>query len=98
MKTSAEDVYAAGDVINTISAVTGDHFPGRLGGNAVIQAKVAAINALGGNRIFPGVVNASATKVFDLSFGMAGKDITDTVTNKIHGHDHNKNGSSRGNR
>ncbi len=72
MRTSAEDVYAAGDVINTISAVTGEHFPGRLGGNAVIQANVVAINALGGNRTFPGVVNASATKVFDLSFGMVG--------------------------
>ena len=72
MRTSVEDVYAAGDVINTVSAVTGEYFPGRLGGNAVIQANVAAINALGGNRIFPGVVNASATKVFDLSFGMVG--------------------------
>jgi len=72
MKTSVEDVYAAGDVINAVSAITKDHFPGRLGGNAVIEAKVAAINALGGNRTFPGVVNASATKVFDLSFGMAG--------------------------
>ena len=72
MKTSVEDVYAAGDVINTVSAITEDHFPGRLGGNAVVQAKVAAINALGGNRIYPGVVNPSVTKVFDLSFGMAG--------------------------
>jgi NADH oxidase (H2O2-forming) len=72
MKTSEQDVYAAGDVINTVSAITGDHFPGRLGGNAVIQAKVAAINALGGNRIYPGVVNPSATKVFDISFGTAG--------------------------
>lgn len=72
MKTSSEDIYAAGDVINTISAVTGDHFLSRLGSNAVIEAKVAAINALGGSKIFPGVVNASATKVFDLSFGMVG--------------------------
>lgn len=72
MKTSVKDIYAAGDVINTISAVTGEHLPGRLGGNAVIEANVAAINALGGNRTFPGVVNASATKVFDISFGMVG--------------------------
>lgn len=72
MKTSDEDVYAAGDVINAFSAITEDYFPGRLGGNAVVQAKVAAINALGGNRIYPGVVNPSATKVFELSFGMAG--------------------------
>jgi len=72
MKTSVEDVYAAGDVINAVSAITEDHFPGRLGGNAVVEAKVAAINALGGNRIYPGVVNPSVTKVFALSFGMAG--------------------------
>ena len=72
MKTSEEDVYAAGDVINAVSAITGDYFPGRLGGNAVVQANVAAINAIGGNRIYPGVVNPSATKVFELSFGMAG--------------------------
>ncbi len=29
MKTSVEDIYAAGDVINAVSAITGDHFPGR---------------------------------------------------------------------
>jgi len=72
MKTSVQDIYAAGDVINAVSAITGDHFPGRLGGNAVVEAKVAAINALGGNRIYPGVVNPSATKVFYLSFGAVG--------------------------
>jgi len=72
MKTSVEDVYAAGDVINAVSAITEDHFPGRLGGNAVVEAKVAAINASGGNRIYPGVVNPSATKVFELSFGTVG--------------------------
>lgn len=72
MKTSAEDVYAAGDVIDTLSAITGESFPGRLGGNAVVQSKVAAINALGGDRVYPGVVNPSATKVFGVSFGMAG--------------------------
>jgi NADH oxidase (H2O2-forming) len=72
MKTSVQDVYAAGDVINAVSAITEEHFPGRLGGNAVVEAKVAAINASGGNRIYPGVVNPSATKVFDLSFGTVG--------------------------
>ncbi len=72
MKTSEEDVYAAGDVINAVSAITEDYFPGRLGGNAVVEAKVAAINASGGNRIYPGVVNPSATKVFELSFGTVG--------------------------
>jgi len=72
MRTSVEDVYAAGDAINAVSAITGNHFPGRLGGNAVVQAKVAAINASGGERAYPGVVNPSATKVFDLSLGLAG--------------------------
>ena len=72
MKTSVDDVYAAGDVINAVSALTGDHFPGRLGGNAVMEAKAAATNALGGDRAFPGVVNPAVTKAFDVCFGMAG--------------------------
>jgi len=72
MKTSLEDIYAAGDVINNWSAVTGDEIPGRLGSNAVVEAKVAAINAFGGKREFKGVVNPVGTKIFDLSFGSVG--------------------------
>ncbi len=72
MKTFEEDIYAAGDVVKTVSAITRDYMPGRLGGNAVVQANVAAINALGGDRVYAGVVNPTLTKVFDLSFGTAG--------------------------
>jgi len=71
-KTSVEDIYAIGDAIKTASPVTGNYFPGMLGGNAALEARMLATNLFGGNRAFPGVVNPSGTKIFGTSFGMVG--------------------------
>ncbi len=72
METSVENIYAAGDVIKTWSAINGDEIPGRLGSNATVEAKVAAINAFGGQREFPGVINPVGTVIFGSAFGSVG--------------------------
>jgi NADPH-dependent 2,4-dienoyl-CoA reductase/sulfur reductase-like enzyme len=71
-RTSVEDIYAIGDVIKMVSPVTSDYFPGRLGSNAALEARILATNLFNGERAFPGVVNPAGTKVFDTSFGMVG--------------------------
>jgi len=71
-RTSVEGIYAIGDAIKTASPVTGDYFPGMLGSNAALEARMLATNLFGGNRAFSGVVNPSGTKIFSISFGMVG--------------------------
>jgi len=56
MKTSAPDVYAAGDVAEWRGQVAG------LWTHAVEQAKVAGTNAAGGNGVFPGVLPVTVLK------------------------------------
>ncbi len=72
MRTNIPDIYAAGDNIETHCYVTGKVKPGKIGSNAVVEAKVAVMNALGHDRIFPGIIGPSATKIFNLCFGMVG--------------------------
>jgi NADPH-dependent 2,4-dienoyl-CoA reductase/sulfur reductase-like enzyme len=72
MRTNIPDIYAAGDNIETYCYVTGKVKPGKIGSNAVVEAKVAVMNALGYDRIFPGIIGPSGTKIFDLCFGMVG--------------------------
>jgi len=66
------DIYVAGDCAAKRSFVTGDPTRGEFGTNAVFMARVVADNILGREAVFPGVINASASMVFDLSFGSAG--------------------------
>lgn len=72
MRTSAEDVYAAGDCAEKRSFITGQPVRGEFGTNAVFMAKVLAANILGRDAAFPGVINASATTTFSYSVGSAG--------------------------
>ncbi|MBI9083407.1 MAG: FAD-dependent oxidoreductase [Desulfobacterales bacterium] len=72
MRTSVDDVYACGDCAEKNSFVTGHPTRGEFGTNAVFMAKIVAQNILGGNRKFPGVINANVTSVYDLSLGSAG--------------------------
>jgi len=66
------DIYVAGDCAAKHSFVTGKPTRGEFGTNAVFMARVVADNILGHETVFPGVINASASTVFDLSFGSAG--------------------------
>ena len=71
-RTSAEDVYAAGDCAEKKSYVTQKPSRGEFGTNAVFMSKVVAQNILGQRKTFPGVINANATTVYDWSLGSAG--------------------------
>jgi NADH oxidase (H2O2-forming) len=72
MRTSEDHIYAAGDCVEKISFITGEPTRGEFGTNAVFMANVVAQNILGKKKIFPGVINASATSVYDWSLGAAG--------------------------
>jgi len=72
MATSADGVWAAGDCVQHRSFVTGEPGVGQLATTAVIQAKTAAVNMTGGDRLFPGYVMASVTRLFENSYGATG--------------------------
>ena len=59
METSIKDIYAAGDVTEKISRISGASFLLPLAGPANRQGRVAGCNAAGGNLIFPNVVGTS---------------------------------------
>jgi len=66
------DIYAAGDCAAKRSFITGAPIRGEFGTNAVFMARVVARNILGRESAFPGVINACASTLFDLSFGSVG--------------------------
>jgi len=72
METNVEDVYAAGDCVESINMVTQRPTLCQLGTAAVRQAKVAGINAAGGYAIFHGVLGSAVTKLFDTEIGVTG--------------------------
>lgn len=67
MRTSDPDIYAAGDMVETVHLVTGKPTWAPLAGPANQQGKVAGCNAAGGNMRFRGVLRSSIVQ-FD---GMA---------------------------
>ena len=72
LQTSDPDIYAAGDLIEYESAVTGKPVLGQIRPNAVIGGRIIAKNALGYKLKFPPLINSFATKLFDLSVASAG--------------------------
>jgi len=72
LQTSDPDIYAAGDLIEYESAVTGSPILGQIRPNAVLGGRVIAKNILGYRVKFPPLVNSFATKVFDLAIAAAG--------------------------
>jgi len=72
LRTTADNVYTCGDCTEKWSYVTRQPTRGEFGTNAVFMAKVVARNILGDPIEFPGVINANATTVYDLSLGSAG--------------------------
>jgi NADH oxidase (H2O2-forming) len=72
LRTTADNVYTCGDCAEKRSYVTRRPTRGEFGTNAVFMAKVVARNILGDPIEFPGVINANATTVYDLSLGSAG--------------------------
>ncbi|TFH09953.1 MAG: NADH oxidase, partial [Candidatus Thorarchaeota archaeon] len=72
MLTNLPDVYAVGDCAESTEFITGTRMAGGLGTIAVRQARVAGINAAGGDERFPGIVGAKVTKLFDLEIASTG--------------------------
>jgi NADH dehydrogenase/NADH oxidase (H2O2-forming) len=75
LQTSDPDIYAAGDLIEYPSHVTGKPVTGQIRPNAVIGGRVIAMNIAGRETDYPALVNGFATKFFDLC--VAGTGITE---------------------
>ena len=75
LQTSDSDIYAAGDLIEYPSWITGNPMLGQLRSNAVIAGRVIAKNILGRKIKYPGFINSCATKFFEKS--IAGTGITE---------------------
>jgi len=72
METSAGDVYAAGDCVETYDRITRRYMFFQLATTAVRQALVAGVNAAGGKASYPGSTGVTTVKLFGLevaSFG-----------------------------
>ena len=72
MMTNIDGVYACGDCAENVEFITRKPMAGGLGTVAVRQARVAGINAAGGDVKFPGIVGAKVTKLFDLEIASTG--------------------------
>jgi NADPH-dependent 2,4-dienoyl-CoA reductase/sulfur reductase-like enzyme len=72
MRTSIEDVFAAGDCVHYWSGIDGRPIGGKLATNAVPMAKVAAKSMLGRKAEYQGFFNGAATCVGELRVGGTG--------------------------
>jgi NADPH-dependent 2,4-dienoyl-CoA reductase/sulfur reductase-like enzyme len=72
LQTSDSDIYAAGDLIEYPSFITGKPILGQLRPNAVIGGRIIAKNILGHSIEFPPLINSFATKYFDKSIAGTG--------------------------
>jgi len=72
METNIKDVYAAGDCVESVNLVTRRPMLSQLGTTAVRQAKVAGINAAGGQSEFVGTLGSWITRLFDMEIGGVG--------------------------
>ncbi len=81
MQTSAKNVYAAGDCVETYDRMTRRHVFFQLATTAVRQAAVAGTNAGGGNARYPGSTGVTTVKLFGLEVASFGP--TTTVAEKL---------------
>jgi NADH oxidase (H2O2-forming) len=72
METSHPDIFAAGDNVENKCLVTGKSMPGQLRGTAVCQGRLVAKRLKGAAIPFPGVLNNSCVKLFDLCAASVG--------------------------
>ena len=74
MRTSVEDIFAAGDCATTSDTITGLETWVPLGSTSRKQGRVAADSMFGGSSEFLGVQGTSVVKCFDLTIGRTGLD------------------------
>lgn len=72
MQTSDPDIYAAGDMIESMHLVTGKPMRIPLAGSANKEGRVAGTNAAGGSLLFNGVLGTSVIKVCDITAARTG--------------------------
>jgi len=72
MQTSVPNIYAVGDCVEVVDAITGQPTQSPLGSTAVRQAKIAAKNIAGVESEFKPVLNAMVSKIGELEFGSVG--------------------------
>ncbi len=72
MRTSVENVYAAGDVAETVNLITGKRTWMPLAPVGNKMGYVAGVNVAGGNLEFPGVLGTAVMKFMDMEIGRTG--------------------------
>ncbi len=72
METSARNVYAAGDCVETYDRITRRFVFFQLATTAVRQAMIAGINAAGGSGKYPGSTGVTTVKLFGLEIASVG--------------------------
>lgn len=72
MRTSDPNIYAAGDIVESVNLVSGRRVRLPLAGPANKQGRVAGANAAGGDMRFRGVLGTMIVKVCDLTAGKTG--------------------------
>ena len=72
MRTSDPGIFAAGDCAEKRHRITGKPCYLPLGGTALKEARVAAVNICEGDEGFPGVLGTTALKVFDCNVARTG--------------------------
>jgi NADH oxidase (H2O2-forming) len=83
LQTNINDVYAAGDCVDSRSMVTGKLMLSQLGTTATRHGMIAGMNAVGGYATFEGVLNSMVLKIFDLEVGRTGLTVNDAEENDI---------------
>ncbi len=72
MRTQVDDVWAAGDCVESVHRLSGQRLVVALGTHANKQGWVAGINLGGGYATFPGVIGTAITKICDLEVARTG--------------------------
>ena len=72
MRTSDPHIYAAGDCVQTLSAIDGRPFTLQLATTAYRQGTIAGINAAGGGAAYPGVTGAFVSRIGDMDAAAVG--------------------------
>jgi len=82
-KTSADDIYAAGDCCEVKNIITGTSVYLPLASIASRTGWIAGENAAGGRALFKGVIHAAAIKVFDLEIAHVGLSSEEARTHRF---------------
>jgi NADH oxidase (H2O2-forming) len=72
LRTSAPDVYAAGDCVEANCLLTKRPILSQLATTAIRMGKIAGANAAGGDEVFPGVLNTIVSSAYGLEIAATG--------------------------